>query len=114
MKKLIAVLTIVTLIAVPTFVQSVGAAPVSPSSSAFGGNGYWGLVQFDRQPIGSSDWGSLFSPIVTLIAVPTFVQSASAVPVSPSSSSFGSKGYVSHATKLGQLYTDLAKESFKS
>ena len=33
MKKLIAVLTIVTLIAVPTFVQSVSAAPVSPSSS---------------------------------------------------------------------------------
>jgi hypothetical protein len=24
------------------------------------------------------------------------------------------EGYVSHATKLGQLYTDLAKESFKS
>jgi hypothetical protein len=40
MKKLIAVLTIVTLIAVPTFVQSVSAAPVSPSSSSFGGNGY--------------------------------------------------------------------------
>jgi hypothetical protein len=40
MKKLIAVLTIVTLMAVPTFVQSVSAAPVSPSSSAFGGNGY--------------------------------------------------------------------------
>src|SRR4029453_8341105 len=40
MKKLIAVLTIVTLMAVPTFVQSVSAAPVSPSSSTFGGNGY--------------------------------------------------------------------------
>jgi len=40
MKKLIAVLTIVTLIAAPTFVQSVSAATVSPSSSAFGGNGY--------------------------------------------------------------------------
>jgi hypothetical protein len=40
MNKLIAVLTIVTLIAVPTFVQSVSAAPVSPSSSSFGGNGY--------------------------------------------------------------------------
>jgi hypothetical protein len=40
MKKLIAFLTIVTLMAVPTFVQSVSAAPVSPSSSAFGGNGY--------------------------------------------------------------------------
>jgi hypothetical protein len=24
------------------------------------------------------------------------------------------EGYVSHATKLGQLYTDLAKETFKS
>jgi hypothetical protein len=40
MKKLIAILTIVTLIAVPTFFQSVSAAPVSPSSSSFGGNGY--------------------------------------------------------------------------
>src|SRR5262245_10776326 len=40
MKKLTAILTIVTLIAVPTFVQSVSAAPVSPSSSSFGGNGY--------------------------------------------------------------------------
>ena len=40
MKKLIAILTIVTLIAVPTFVQSESAAPVSPSSSSFGGNGY--------------------------------------------------------------------------
>ena len=40
MKKLIAFPTIVTLIAMPTFVQSVSAAPVSPSSSSFGGNGY--------------------------------------------------------------------------
>src|SRR6478672_4281441 len=40
MKKLIAALAIVTLIAVPTFVRSVSAAPVSPSSSSFGGNGY--------------------------------------------------------------------------
>jgi|SRR5215472_18811288 len=40
MKKLIAILTIVTLIAVPAFLQSVTAAPVSPSSSSFGGNGY--------------------------------------------------------------------------
>jgi hypothetical protein len=40
MKKLIAALAIVTLVALPTFVQSVSAAPVSPSSSSFGGNGY--------------------------------------------------------------------------
>src|SRR5262249_48596500 len=48
MKKLIAILTIVALMAVPTFVQSATAAPVSPSSSAFGGNGYcrFGLLRF--------------------------------------------------------------------
>ena len=40
MRKLIAVLGMITLIAVPTFVQPVSAAPVSPSSSSFGGNGY--------------------------------------------------------------------------
>jgi len=40
MKQLIAILTIATLMAVPTFVQSVSAAPVSPSNSAFDGNGY--------------------------------------------------------------------------
>jgi hypothetical protein len=40
MKELIAVLTIVTLIAASTFAQPVSAAPVSPSSSSFGGNGY--------------------------------------------------------------------------
>jgi len=40
MNKLIAILAMVTLISVPTFVQSVSAAPVSPSSSSFGGNGY--------------------------------------------------------------------------
>ena len=40
MKQLIAILAIVTLMAAPTFVQSVRAAPVSPSSSAFGCNGY--------------------------------------------------------------------------
>jgi hypothetical protein len=40
MKKLIAVVTIFTLMAAPIFVQSVSAAPVSPSSSSFGGNGY--------------------------------------------------------------------------
>jgi hypothetical protein len=40
MKKLITALAVVTLIALPTFAQSVSAAPVSPSSSSFGGNGY--------------------------------------------------------------------------
>jgi hypothetical protein len=40
MKKLMAVLTIITLIGVPAFVESVSAAPVSPSSPLFGGNGY--------------------------------------------------------------------------
>jgi hypothetical protein len=40
MKKLIAVLALATLIAVPTFAQSGNAAPVSPASSSFGGNGY--------------------------------------------------------------------------
>jgi hypothetical protein len=40
MKKLIAVLALVTLIAAPTFAQSANAAPMSPASSSFGGNGY--------------------------------------------------------------------------
>jgi hypothetical protein len=40
MKALIAALALATLIAVPTFAQSASAAPVSPSSSSFGGNGY--------------------------------------------------------------------------
>jgi hypothetical protein len=40
MKKLIAVLALATLIAVPTFAQSGNAAPVSPGSSSFGVNGY--------------------------------------------------------------------------
>jgi len=40
MKRLITVLAIVTLIAVPISVQSISAASVSPSSSSFGGNGY--------------------------------------------------------------------------
>jgi hypothetical protein len=40
MKKLIAVLALATLIAVPTFDQSGNAAPMSPASSSFGGNGY--------------------------------------------------------------------------
>jgi hypothetical protein len=40
MKSLIAALALAALIAVPTFAPSANAAPVSPSSSAFGGNGY--------------------------------------------------------------------------
>jgi hypothetical protein len=40
MKALIAALALATLIAVPTFVQSANAAPVPPSSSSFGSNGY--------------------------------------------------------------------------
>jgi hypothetical protein len=36
MKKLIAVLALATLIAVPTFDQLGNAAPVSPASSSFG------------------------------------------------------------------------------
>ena len=40
MKKLIAALALVTLIAVPTFTQSANAADVSPASSSFGENGY--------------------------------------------------------------------------
>jgi hypothetical protein len=40
MKKLVAVLALAAVIAVPTFAQSGNAAPVSPASSSFGGNGY--------------------------------------------------------------------------
>jgi hypothetical protein len=40
MKKLIAALALVALIAVPTFTQSANAATVSPASSSFGDNGY--------------------------------------------------------------------------
>ncbi len=40
MRKLIAALALISLIAVPALTQSANAAPVSPSSSAFGGNGY--------------------------------------------------------------------------
>jgi hypothetical protein len=40
MKKFIAALALVTLIAVPTFAQSANAATVSPASSSFGDNGY--------------------------------------------------------------------------
>jgi hypothetical protein len=40
MKKLIAALALFTIIAIPTLSTSVNAAPVSPSSSEFGSNGY--------------------------------------------------------------------------
>jgi hypothetical protein len=40
MKALIAALALITMIAIPTFTQTASAAPVSPSSSGFGDNGY--------------------------------------------------------------------------
>ncbi len=40
MKTLIAALALAMLIAVPTFAPPANAAPVSPASSSFGGNGY--------------------------------------------------------------------------
>ena len=40
MKKLIAVLAVVTAIAIPTLTQTANAALVSPASSQFGDNGY--------------------------------------------------------------------------
>ena len=40
MKRLIAALALVTMIAVPTLTVSANAADVSPSSPAFGDNGY--------------------------------------------------------------------------
>jgi len=40
MRKFIAALALISLIAVPMAAQNASAAPVSPSSSAFGGNGY--------------------------------------------------------------------------
>jgi hypothetical protein len=40
MKALVAALALATLIAIPTFTQSVSAAPMSPASSSFGSNGY--------------------------------------------------------------------------
>jgi hypothetical protein len=40
MRKFIAVLALLTAFGVPLAVQTASAAPVSPSSSAFGGNGY--------------------------------------------------------------------------
>jgi hypothetical protein len=40
MKALVAALALATLIAMPAFTQSANAAPMSPSSSSFGSNGY--------------------------------------------------------------------------
>jgi hypothetical protein len=40
MKTLIAALALAALIAIPTFTQLANAAPISPSSSSFGSNGY--------------------------------------------------------------------------
>jgi hypothetical protein len=40
MKNFITTLALISLIAVPTLTRTASAAPVSPSSSAFGSNGY--------------------------------------------------------------------------
>jgi hypothetical protein len=40
MNKFIALVALLTLIAVPTFARPANAAPMSPASSSFGGNGY--------------------------------------------------------------------------
>ena len=40
MRKFIAALALISLIAIPTLTQTASATPVSPSSSSFGGNGY--------------------------------------------------------------------------
>jgi hypothetical protein len=40
MRTFVAVLALILLIAIPSFTQTANAAPVSPASSAFGGNGY--------------------------------------------------------------------------
>jgi hypothetical protein len=40
MKKIIAALALAALISIPTFNAAANAAPVSPSSSSFGSNGY--------------------------------------------------------------------------
>ena len=40
MRTLIAALMLISLIAIPSATQIANAAPVSPASSAFGGNGY--------------------------------------------------------------------------
>ena len=46
MKKLIAALSLVVLIAVPTLTTSA-SAQVSPASPTFGSNGYWLPTNFD-------------------------------------------------------------------
>jgi hypothetical protein len=40
MRKFIAALALISLIAIPILTQTASAAPVSPSSSSFGSNGY--------------------------------------------------------------------------
>jgi hypothetical protein len=40
MRKFIAALALISLIAIPTLTQTANAAPVSPASSSFGSNGY--------------------------------------------------------------------------
>lgn len=40
MRTFITALTLISLIAIPSATQIANAAPVSPASSAFGGNGY--------------------------------------------------------------------------
>jgi hypothetical protein len=40
MRKFIAALALISLIAIPSLTQTANAAPVSPASSAFGDNGY--------------------------------------------------------------------------
>jgi hypothetical protein len=40
MKKFIAVLALISLFGMPVLTQTASAAPVSPSSSSFGDNGY--------------------------------------------------------------------------
>jgi hypothetical protein len=40
MRTFIAAVTLISLIAIPSATQIANAAPVSPASSAFGGNGY--------------------------------------------------------------------------
>jgi hypothetical protein len=40
MRKFIAALVLISLIAIPMLTQTASAAPVSPSSSSFGSNGY--------------------------------------------------------------------------
>ena len=40
MRKFIAALALLSLIVIPPLAQTANAAPVSPASSPFGGNGY--------------------------------------------------------------------------